>query len=126
MSNCIEIHNPSVHFSLSEINALGLQSLLSSVASYDNSEDLDLLTPDQRMAWWYLTGNTEIVHGHVCIHFGQGRSSHTWRDFQYMLKILSRFIKREKFAIFTVSDECDGYKVKFRTQVEFKTGKILE
>jgi hypothetical protein len=126
MSNCIYIYNPTVQFKPSEINISGLLSLLNSVKTITDSKDLDLLTPDQCMAWWYLTGNTSYVNGKLYIHFGQGRSSHTWRDFRGTLRVLSKFVIQPKSNIFTMSDEYDGHKTRFHCIVDFKKGDVIE
>ncbi len=122
MSNCISIRASEVIFTLEELDISGLMTLLDSVRAVTDYHDLDTLSHDQQIAWWFLAQNTHLLDGgRVSIKFGRGRSSHTWRDFGATLVLLSKFVRIPKRHTFYISDEFDGFKAQAPWRINFKT-----
>jgi len=90
----------------------GLRELIERAEGNVNSENC--VTEDrpaeERVAWWFLSGNTKFANGGVVIFLGNGRSTHTWRDLKATLYTLGTFCKRPKTLRFQVSDEFDGFE----------------
>ena len=63
---------------------------------------------------------------YVLIRFGEGRSSHTWRDFKWLLSVLKPFFKKPCSYRFKLRDEYDGFAKVFPCVVDFHEGKIRE
>ena len=85
MSNAIKIKNNSVVFPAYTIDAEGLKKLIDESESSINDKNCTdpNADPDLKIAWWFLNKNTKIFdNGNVIVHFGDGRSQHTERDFQ--------------------------------------------
>lgn len=121
MSNCINIYNNVVKFSYLDIDIPRFHAFLTSLPAecpnYDGSEE----TGKVINAWWFLAENTAIEAGKsVTIRFGEGRSSHTGRDFRGLINgVLKDFMLREKEHTFILTDEYDGFRTRFRTPVVF-------
>jgi hypothetical protein len=136
MSNCIEfVSGSSVSFSPDEIDCEELEKFLQPLVSFSEADfqkirERRALTTELVCGWWFLALNTDLWHDHeglfteVIIKFGEGRSSHCWRDFQGTLEVLSQFMLREKHRTLVVSDEGDGYKTRHAVDVEFLSGKF--
>ena len=140
MSNCIAfVKHETVHFSGEEIDIPKFAALLQSVRSFSGSArwaDLENLTPDQRMAYWFLVANTTLIeplksapagdwrYAQAMIVFGGGNSGHTWRDFRGTLETLSQFMLTEKHHKFLLTDEFDGHKEVLHAIVDFRQGKV--
>lgn len=135
MSNCIKIEMKArVDFKPYEIDSIGLYNFIKEANEKVNRkncvkyEGTDKDSPGNNYiaAWWFLTGNVEFRKtGSVTIWFGESnRSSHTWRDFRYTLKVLSSFVKTTKWNNFGISDEYDGYETIERYAVNLKTGEF--
>ena len=127
MSNCIDIEQRSkVRFEPWEIDAEGLRALLKRAeaeVNHDNcvGEDVE---GKLKIAWWFLSINTQFKRtGAVEIRFGDGRSSHTWRDLRGTFQVLSEFVKIPKSHGFICSDESDGHEAWFRMVVDLHEPK---
>jgi len=111
-----------VRFGANEINAAKLNQLIrrsDREVSQKNCTD-ENISPDLRLAWWFLAKNTRFMrHGIVEIHFGAGRSSHTWRDLQGTLETLRSFVVKNKRWRFIATDESDGHREQFNLNVDF-------
>jgi len=123
MSNCIHIEgNARVHFEPDEIDAQGLKELLDKAEEKVSelncvSEEIE---PDLRLAWWYLPQTKIREDNSVDIHFGLGRSTHTWRDFRGTLKVINKFVKKPKVHTFQISDESDAFEEVVNSIVVFQ------
>jgi len=129
MSNCITIEmKKSVTFKPNEIDAVGLYKLIKEAEEKIKSgKDAvqDNIDPKYKIAWWFLAQNTEFKRtGSVVIHFGEGRSSHTNRDFRATIYYLKDFVLKDKWHRFWISDEYDNYESICETCVNFKTEEI--
>jgi len=128
MSNCIEIEQRGkVRFEPWEIDARGLKALIERAEVEVNGENSmsDEVDWKLRIAWWYLSINTQFKRsGAVEIQFGEGRSSHTWRDIRGTFKLLSEFVKLPKYHGFICSDESDGHETWFRMVVDLQSPKL--
>ena len=115
MSNCIELANHVVTFTTSEIDVERFRNFLYSIPKTE-PEGHDV----GNGAWWYLAQNTDFVSDKVVIRFGCGRSSHTWRDFRYVVnKIILPFMKGKKSHRFSCRDESDGFAKAYPLEVTF-------
>jgi len=128
MSNCVELHKYTVDFAPDEIDAKGLQELCEEAEKEVNKENCGdvRLDPNLRCAWWYLSENTTFSQDGVRIEFGHGRSTHTWRDLRWTLKMLSRFVKKPKEHTFLVADEFDNFDCVGPVRVDFLNGRIVQ
>jgi hypothetical protein len=115
MSNCIELAKHVVFFKTSEIDVEKFRTFLESIPEkMPEGHDVD------NGAWWYLATNTTFMSDGVEIRFGAGRSSHTWRDFRYVVnKILNPYMKGKKGHRFICRDESDGFRDSFVWDVVF-------
>lgn len=111
MSNCIHIDTPRLVLSYSQVDASGLHDLVNRVIDLPDAPDWQS-DPDGNCAWWFLSTNVEFTPKGVTITFGQGRSSHTNRDFRYTLMILSKFMMQSVKVRFTTRDEYDNFEAK--------------
>jgi hypothetical protein len=127
MSNCITLHrNQKVVFLSDEIDVEGFKAMMATAKDRDYKKGS--LTPeevDAYYAFWFLRDCSFADRRGVIICFGEGRSSHTNRDFEGTLKILSRLIKKPKYWRFVATDEFDGHKRAFWINVEFQRGVIV-
>lgn len=125
MSNCITIRSGGeIVFTADEFDIEGLLKLTSRVVSLDKAPD-GHQDAEGYLAWWFLTSNYDpqpctFTEERVTIKLGQGRSSHTWRDFKHTLLLcIEPFIKEGvvKKHPFTLYDEeldgCDYWTVEF-------------
>ncbi len=106
MSNCITLRNNEVFFSKEEIDMVKLRALLDSVPKeYDKARSIG---GDIETAWWYLSENTVLDDNGAIITFGEGNSSHTWRDFRGLINsVLKPLMLKEKTHTFRAHD--DGF-----------------
>lgn len=125
MSNCIWFHQAhgktnKVVFLRDDIDVAGFQKL---VASGRDVKTGSTLTDEERgayYAFWFLQGNSFADARGVIIHFGDGRSGHTWRDFEGLMAVLQPLLKKPKYHTFCVTDESDGGEQSSFMDVEFK------
>ena len=122
MSNCINFVNPKVFFPCTVLNQAALKAAIEKAQTEINRENCvtfeDDGKSDSRCLWWYVSDVQYNDQGTVIV-FGQGRSSHTWRDFQWLLKVLSKFMMQEMELSMQVDDEGFG---RCRMDVRFKEG----
>ena len=127
MSNCIDFVKGSdkVVFLADEIDVPALKALVDSVKGLPKAPELDEATGHQGyIAWWFLS-RAFIDHRGVVIRFGaSGRSSHTNRDFSATVIMLSRFMKKDKYHTFFITDEGDGFRKVYREIVNFRSPKF--
>lgn len=116
MSNCIEIvRGRKVVFLKDEIDIEKFKVLVDSVAGLPAAPT----ERDGNIAWWFLQRNSLVDQRGVVINFSEGRSSHTWRDFEATLEVLKGFMKKPKHHHFVVSDEFDDFRSQSALDVEF-------
>lgn len=125
MSNCINIHTPRLFLTANEIDIAALREVTKRDDVRANKTPAwwgDVgYDEDVSIAWWYL--NADFINdAAVNINFGAARSSHTWRDFRCFCNWLGKFMKVEKTLYFTLSDEHDGFKTRFKQKVVLKPG----
>jgi len=117
MSNCIFFHDSTevVRFSPFDMSVMRMRSLLNDCPRNLPDWEKD---PINYNVWYYLKYNTTVNADGVFIAFGRGRSSHTWRDFRWLVNgILKPIMLRDKEHTFVMTDE--GYPGKFRCKVVF-------
>lgn len=128
MSNCVDIEDyEKVLFNSEDINVSALKELIDTsekevTPKTSVSDNVDV---DKRIAWWFLNKNTIFYENAVLIHFGEGRSTHTFRDLQSTIIVLQKFMKSEKTHRFLASEEGDGFMSKFYIDVNFTTGQMI-
>jgi hypothetical protein len=108
MSNCINIvKGEKVVFLRDEIDVDALKEFVTKAE--ENS-----------LAWWFLQANSVIDSRGAVVMFGRGRSTHTNRDFDAVILALSKFMRKEKYHNFYVTEEGDGFRRVYHEVVEFK------
>lgn len=126
MSNCIEIKQKVVHFEPDEINAMGLAQLIAEADQLGRDKIMEAIRDPGMgkyfLAWWFLSKNTEFHDKGVTITFGNGRSGHTWRDFEQTIRLLIKYVKKPKIHRFTIFDEYDDFETSDICLVDFETG----
>lgn len=132
MSNCIILHSPKnrVFFPSAAIDRAGLAKLLTAASEQplmplwepNDSEE----TSRAKTAWWFLLGAVDFCEEGVLIRFGEGHSTHTWRDFKALLQVLRPFIQHQRSKVFRCSDESDGCRAVYKLNVDFKTGEFKD
>lgn len=119
MSNCIEICGGGrLSLSYSEFDIAGFRALCERAEKIINRENCvshEDGHDDERAIWWYMAlGQGAHFQGKAddeCVlEFGQSRSSHTNRDFRWLLSVLDKFFKRPVKHHFRVADEYDGFQ----------------
>lgn len=102
MSNCIEIHS----------NRLELPGTLFNIPAFKEWFDRQVDKDESGMStgfYWFLKRNTDIEEDKVTIRVGQGHSSHTWRDFKWVVWTLNQFFTANYRHVFQIADEMDGF-----------------
>jgi hypothetical protein len=113
MSNCIRFteRTKTVVFPPEVIDGGKLMTLIKEHESHSNydqihGEDYSDLKGDCMMVYWFLNSkNVRFHHGSVTVAFADGRSTHSWRDFQGTIGVINRFLKKEQLHWFTIEDE---------------------
>lgn len=107
MSNCINIYNPMFTFTCEQFDIPKFQKEL------ENHNHKEFECED----WfcWFLKENHKIIDDNITFYFGCGNSTHTWRDFEYVMLQLNQWFKQELKLKFELSDEYDNHKCKFIT-----------
>ena len=130
MSNCVTIESRhSVEFRPGQIDSERFRDFLARCEQEVNYNNRSKDGVDRRlqMGWWFLSSNTTFkIRGGCTIYFGQGRSSHTWRDFQGTIQLISEFVTADKGWYFIMSNEFDGFASKFKVRVDFRKGVIVD
>lgn len=108
MSNCIDLRDNVVRFTSADIDIDALFVLLGRVSDTRPSD----AQVEENAAWWYLKTCTVLKgDGSVHISFGEGRSTHTWRDFEHLINfVINPLMKRHKSHTFLVKEDgCRGF-----------------
>ena len=108
MSNCVSLRNHKVFFSKDEIDIAKLKALMDSVPeTLKQAELLDKEDNGNRVdTFWFLDGNVFNLGEGVLIEFGNGRSSHTWKDFLRLVNvIINPLMIKEKSHSFKAKSE---------------------
>lgn len=113
MSNCISIRDGAVTFSPQEMN---LPALLLALEVHKDCKGFELHGRDNEMEWacqnaqWFLVKgrNLEVSTRGVRVTFGDGNSSHTWRDFRGTVLFLNKFMLRTKTHVVSLRDDDMG------------------
>jgi hypothetical protein len=120
VSNCVEIvRNADVIFTSEDLN---ISALKADILQYGHSES----PPDPRecpvafYCYWFLARNTDFSDDSVVIRFGEGRSSHTWRDLGGLVRFMGKYMKKTKKHTFIVTDEIDDFQSRERYSVAFE------
>lgn len=126
MSNCINIvFKNVVSLKPHEVDAQGLKELITRAEKEVNDKNCvdDNTSGELKVAWWHLSINTQFRKGGgVEVRLGNGRSSHTWRDFRGTLNVLKKFIKTPVWIRFGVTDEYDNHETIQRMTVNLQEG----
>jgi len=115
MSNCIEFRKNSqrVHFTSKQLD---IPAFLEEAAKHrDHEYPFDLGDQGQCGFCWFVRSNYELQYAlgkpwAIVFYFGEGQSSHTWRDFRWLLHHLNQYILQPKDHTFWLADESDGYR----------------
>lgn len=94
MSNCIQISEATycVGFTPEDIDVDALRKY---IATEEKDRD--------SMSYWFLSTNVEFLdNGDVAIAFGEGRSTHTLRDFEGIIRIIGQFMRKESYHTFNL------------------------
>ena len=102
MSNAIFLRNNTVEFGSDEFDFSAYSEIHRQHWNH-SKESKDLAVED--FFCWFLKENTEYKKDKVIIKFGEGKSSHTWRDFSQVINFFVPLMKKEKKHIFRISDE---------------------
>lgn len=121
MSNCIVVHQ----------NSLVLKEPYFDVKAFhvwwvlQKEDDPEHVTGKSNW-YWFLKRNTEFGYGleNVTILVGQGHSSHTWRDFRWLVWELNWFFREYFQHTFMVSDESDGFNKVWPLTVKWPYGSL--
>lgn len=130
MSNCIEIVKESniVRFNSDDIDIGKVKEYLKRA---DQSKDKHVWeegkSEEDRFndnLWWFFShSNVSIDDMGVVVRFGEGESSHTWRDFDWVLNyVIKPIMKRSKVHVFCTTDEFDNFQTEERWRHDFKEG----
>lgn len=128
MSNCIHLITYKMTFSASEVD---VENLLEQVYKHQNHKSNGTTCGSEhsdeaficRTCYWFLTPKNVCVGGpSLIINVGEGRSTHTFRDFKGTMVLLNRFIKVGLHFTFRCTEEGDGFRHPFDMDVHFKPG----
>ena len=75
------------------------------------------------MFWWFLSDNVKEVGKEIHIYFGQGRSTHTFRDFIGTVNIINEYYDGEQTVNFIMRDESDAFSKPWKWEIKFKHGE---
>lgn len=125
MSNCIWFHQAQgktnkVVFLKDEIDVAGFKAMVATARDVKTGSTLTDEEVGAYYSWWFLQDNHIADARGVVIFFGEGRSTHTHRDFEGLMKVLQPFLKKPKYHTFCITDEFDGGQKMFFMDVEFK------
>lgn len=123
MSNCIWLGNNVVKFHPWEIDRDKLKSILDNLPKEcPDGINLTLESVIGYYAWWFLKENTIFQkNGIVKIRFGEGRSTHTWRDFRGLVnQVIKPLMLCPKIHTFIAKD--DGWPGRFQIIADFQGG----
>lgn len=124
MSNCIRLTKNRVIFTADEIDISKVLDFVSSAkypAVYPDINDKEGLRA-MSAYWWFSERNVELHGSYIIVNFGEGHSSHTWRDFRWLLNEIAKMMKKAKYHTFYVRDEFDGFKEVGRLNINFQKG----
>ena len=131
MSNAIALERNTVVFTSNEIDLDKVKSLIDKTRTAHPSEESNI----DAVAWWFFGAkNVKFYHNNqganppidgIIAKFGEGRSSHTMRDFESTLSIIKPLMLRHKKHTFIVSTEADGFASRHDMAVDFLDAKIL-
>lgn len=135
MSNCIQFDAPLVLFRNSEFDVAKFVNFMSQPEVTQRYETKYGSPPsygdpgynaDVNIAWWFVHGAWRMDEGGkgVWISFGNGRSSHTNRDFKTLVIWLRQFMLMPKQKVFAIRDEFDGFRKRYRMEVNFWTPSV--
>lgn len=130
MSNCIEFikGTGTVRFSPDVIDGSRVQEYLIRARKSEGKHVWeDWKTDEQKFEdnlWWFFNEkNVSIDFAGVLVRFGEGQSSHTWRDLKYTLNyIIKPLMLQSKLHWFIITDEYDGFEAEERWRLDFKEG----
>lgn len=105
MSNCIELRRSVVLFTATEIELTKFKELIDQSKDDDKNKFEDTV---KYLVRWFLWRNTEFVTDSVIVQFGEGESSHTFRDFRQTINlVLKPLMKKSKTHTFQAKDSDD-------------------
>lgn len=134
MSNCINIVKGTyvVRFSSDIIDVGKVREYLKRAEESDNAasglafggspQDCNEFKTFSNNLWWFFSHrNISIDAMGVVVRFGEGESSHTWRDFRWVLDcVIKPIMKGSKVHVFTTEDEYDGFKSQISWKHDFQ------
>jgi hypothetical protein len=103
MSNCISLNAPPVRLTAMQIDVVALKTLVQRVKDLREPPSCDT-DGDGYIAWWFLSHAQFDGDKMVFIEFGDGRSTHTWRDFGATMLLIGRLARMTFDLRFEVQD----------------------
>ncbi len=126
MSNCIRLTRNKVTFTADDIDIAKVVDLMSCAKYPHPYPDINDKEGLRAMgAWWWFSKANVYVDPqgrYVTVNFGEGHSSHTWRDFGWLLNQIKDMMKRSVIHTFYIRDEYDGFRSIGPFTVNFKEG----
>lgn len=133
MSNCIDFHEGTnvISFTRDEIDVAAVVKYLELADTGEKHPDMGAPdTPENEKLWfnhnlwWFFSKkNVDVVNGGIYVRLGEGQSSHTRRDYRYIMNyVIKPIMKKSKGWRFILSDEYDGHDSRFMEYVDFKLG----
>lgn len=117
MSNAIQINNGTImiatkHLDQKLVEMIKRAQLDESLPAISCGSVLDNEVAQYNMVWYFLSKNVTFIKNSMIIRFGQGRSIHTWRDFEALIIMINHFWRTMKTFNyrFMIYDEGDGYQ----------------
>ena len=120
MSNCIDIHHGS-HILRFSPKTLDVETFISRCEDIEavvkGTNDVparaeQALNEDQDDInwWWYLSSNSKVSDsGWLTVRLAEGRSSHTNRDFKWVMQEICKYLLKPKTFVLHITDEGDGH-----------------
>jgi hypothetical protein len=90
MSNCIDFNSPPVRLTGMQIDVPALKALVEKVKDLEKAP---AEWGDENIAWWFLSHAEFDGNKSVLIDFGNGRSTHTFRDFGATMLLIGRLAR---------------------------------
>lgn len=118
MSNCVQLHKHVVNFTADEIDIDRFAQML------EEHKDHPRTPPVEDIFCWFLRDNSMVKDGVLTIRFGEGRSTHCWRDLAHTIWLLNPLIRKQKIHTFLIADESDGFDSVGSVTVSWPHGSI--
>jgi len=125
MSNCIQIVKGSniVRFNSDDIDIDKVKEYLKRADQSKGTGKSEEDRFNDNLWWFFSHDNVSIDAMGVVVRFGEGESTHTWRDFDWVLDcVIKPIMKRSKVHVFCTRDEFDCFDSEERWRHDFYEG----